>query len=70
MTSENDKAKTKIPRRKLALLTVALGQFMCIITLMTVSTALPTIGAEMDIELSEAGWIVSAFLFGLSAARK
>jgi|TARA_B100001750_G_C15517518_1_gene608502 MFS family permease len=67
MTSENDKAKTKIPRRKLALFTVALGQFMCIITLMTVSTALPTIGAEMDIELSEAGWIVSAFLFGLSA---
>ncbi|GIS83541.1 MAG: hypothetical protein CM1200mP15_21730 [Dehalococcoidia bacterium] len=34
---------------------------MCIITLMTVSTALPTIGAEMDIELSEAGWIVSPF---------
>ena len=67
MNSDSDLAKTKIPRRTLALITVALGQFMCIITLMTVTTALPTIGSAMDIELSEAGWIVSAFLFGLSA---
>ena len=67
MNNDSDLAKLKIPRRTLALITVALGQFMCIITLMTVSTALPTIGSAMDIELAEAGWIVSAFLFGLSA---
>lgn len=67
MISESDIAKTKIPRRTLALITVALGQFMCVGTLMTVSTALPTIGVAMDVELSEAGWLVSAYLFGLSA---
>jgi len=50
-----------------ALIAVSLGQFMGVITLLAVSAVLPTIGASLDVELSEAGWIITSFLLGLAA---
>ena len=62
-------SKTNVPdpSRMNALIAVTLAQLMSIMSLTVSSTGLPTIGAELDVELSKAGWVVTSFLLGLAA---